>query len=305
MSDSYHQRLIHWVVNGLELQASIFHVGQYCGAWRASTSGHAKASFHLVLKGHCYLHVPGQAAIYLREKEAVFLLRDVPHRLTPFADAQAECSVQTMQAFSENPDGATGLACGFFNFRGKAAEFLTQSFPDYLILRQDSPTLPHVAALFALIQREATLGEQEASPLITRLTELLLFYVIRYMAEAGEQLAGLWAVASRPEFSALLEQVLNDPAQPWPVERMASVSHMSRASFFKHFIDACEQSPAQFLVSLRMNIAARHLRRGDSVLRAAEYVGYQSPAAFTRAFTKVMGLNPGAYQRARRTPAAV
>ena len=49
-----------------------------------------------------------------------------------------------------------------------------------------------------------------------------------------------------------------------------------------------------------MKIAARRLQGGDSVLRAAEHVGYNSQAAFTRAFKRVIGEQPGAFQRARR-----
>ncbi|MDD2670254.1 AraC family transcriptional regulator, partial [Zoogloea sp.] len=60
---------------------------------------------------------------------------------------------------------------------------------------------------------------------------------------------------------------------------------------------------AQFLLQVRMKIAARRLQGGDSVLRAAEHVGYNSQAAFTRAFKKVIGEQPGAFQRARRVPA--
>ena len=81
---------------------------------------------------------------------------------------------------------------------------------------------------------------------------------------------------------------------------MARLAHMSRASFCRHFADTCGQPPAQFLLQVRMKIAARRLQRGESVLRAAEHVGYNSQAAFTRAFKRVVGEQPGAFQRARR-----
>ena len=75
---------------------------------------------------------------------------------------------------------------------------------------------------------------------------------------------------------------------------------MSRASFCKHFASASGHSPAQFLLLLRMKIAARRLHDGVSVERAAELVGYRSHAAFTRAFKRVTGEQPGAYRRDQR-----
>jgi hypothetical protein len=46
----------------LDLQTTLFHLGQYCGSWKASTSGLARAGFHLVLDGECWLHLPQQDA---------------------------------------------------------------------------------------------------------------------------------------------------------------------------------------------------------------------------------------------------
>lgn len=53
--------LIDWLLESLELDASLFHVGRYCGGWHSSTHGLARASFHVVVQGHCWLHVEGQA----------------------------------------------------------------------------------------------------------------------------------------------------------------------------------------------------------------------------------------------------
>ncbi|MDA4542231.1 cupin domain-containing protein, partial [Escherichia coli] len=64
---------------GLQWRASVFHVGQYCGRWRASTAGRARASFHLILDGRCWLHLPGQPSVELQPRDGVFLSRDVPH----------------------------------------------------------------------------------------------------------------------------------------------------------------------------------------------------------------------------------
>ena len=292
-------RIAHWFVSGLELDATVFHVGQYCGPWRASTAGRERASFHLVLRGHSWLHLDGQAPIRLGEREGVFLLRDIPHRLSPEAD-DTHCRPCDMLPMRPAIAGACGLACGFFTFRGQLGELFRSAFPDYVVISADSPSQRALTPLFELILAEAEERGEAGSPLIERLTELLFFYVIRHVARQDDVAAGLWAVARRTEFAPLLAQLLDEPGQDWSIERMASLAHMSRASFCKHFLDASGQPPAQFLVLLRMRIAAQRLQAGDSIDRAAEHVGYRSYAAFSRAFKKVMGTQPGAWRRQRQ-----
>ncbi|MCK9262133.1 MAG: cupin domain-containing protein, partial [Azoarcus sp.] len=172
-------RLVNWLVSGLELETTVFHVGQYCGSWRASTAGRARASFHLVLRGHCFLHLENRAPIELGPRDAVFLLRDRPHSLTPERQPGPACVPRPMQAMLPvRPDG-TSLACGFFDFRGLPGELLRESFPDCLLMRADAPALRAITPLFDLVLAEADRDTAEPSPLIERLTELLLFYLIR------------------------------------------------------------------------------------------------------------------------------
>jgi AraC-like DNA-binding protein len=197
--------------------------------------------------------------------------------------------------------GACGLACGFFTFRGQLGELFRSALPDYVVIRADSPS-QRAVPLFELILAEAERGEA-GSPLIERLTELLFFYVVRDLARSDEVAGGL-AVARRVEFAPVVDGLLREPGREWSVDAMARLAHMSRASFCRHFADTCGQPPAQFLLQVRMKIAARRLQRGDSVLRAAEHVGYNSQAAFTRAFKRVIGEQPGAFQRARRAQMA-
>lgn len=289
--------LVQWMVNGLEPKASLFHLGQYCGSWQASTQGKASASFHLVLHGQCHLHFEQGPSRLLQAGEGVFLLRDLPHRLTPFADPEQTTEPQPMQALQPEQPGTTGLACGFFELSGQTAQLLLASMPDWLLLEQGSPITQAVRPLFEMLLAEATDPHKNASPLIERLTELLFFYLVRDLAEHQQPVSGLWALAGHPQFSGLLRQLLENPAEPWSIASMAASLHMSRASFFKHFTEVCDLPPAQLLLVLRMQLAARKLREGTSVGRAAEAVGYLSQAAFTRAFKKVIGKQPGAYQR--------
>lgn len=299
-----HDQLVHWLVNGLEIEASLFHVGQYCGDWRGSTAGRECASFHLILRGHAYLHMEGRPPVRLEANEGVFLLKDIPHFLSPDAipaSPPTTCAMLPMQPVQT--DGM-GLACGFFQLKGMVGELLRDSFPDHLLLRADSPASQAIAPLFRLILSEAERNVDMSSPLIERLTEVLFFYVVREIARQPDVAAGLWAVASRPGFSPLLKHLLDEPAKAWSLDEMAQLANMSRASFCRHFTSTSGQSPAQFLLQLRMKIAAQRLRKGETVTRAAEQVGYQSPAAFTRAFKKVIGEHPGTYQRSRRASCA-
>lgn len=293
-------QLAHWLLDGIELDAAAFHVGQYCGCWRASSAGRALGSFHLVLRGGCFLHIAGAEPIALHARDGVFLLRDIGHFLSPHADPAGPAFGAPMQPLrppGAAADGATGLACGFFQFRGALGELIADSFPDYLIVRGGQNGLQAAGALFDLILAEAGGDPARPSPLMARLVELLFFYLIRHLGRREPHAAGVLALLRRTEFAPLLDGMLRQPGADWSIASMARLAHMSRASFCKHFAAACGHPPAQFLMLLRMRIAAQRLHAGDSVERAAEHVGYSSHAAFSRAFARAHGEQPGAYRR--------
>ncbi len=248
--------------------------------------------------------------------DAVFLLRDEAHHLSPCADDTLDCRPLAMRATQPvEPDG-TALACGFFQFAGALSGWMVGALPQPLILRADGDDadLRHAAQTFELMRAEADRSAcgysdrpgDAPSPLMERLASLLFFYVLRHAVRhdaAAADHAGLWAVVRRPAFAGLLTQLLHSPGSDWSIDKMAALVHMSRAAFFRQFSEVCGEPPAQFVLRLRMQLAAQRLHHGDSITRAAEHVGYQSNAAFTRAFHRVLGEQPGAYQRALRTDA--
>jgi AraC-like DNA-binding protein len=298
---SRQDRLIHWLLGSLELETTLFHLGQYCGSWKASISGLARSGFHLVLNGQCWLHLADEKAPRLLQAgDAVFFLRDVPHTLSPLADPlqAAQAPPAAMGELDFAVTGSVALACGFFEFRSALNRVFLGSFPDYIVIPAQGGALTELRPLFDLILAEAQGSGPVPSPLITRLVDLLFFYVIRHLCQRQEVTAGLWALLGRPEFAPLLDAIIESPGQDWTVEVMAELTHMSRATFFKRFQQACGATPAQMLQQLRMKQASALIQDGMSLSRAAEQVGYQSDAAFSRVFKKTTGLLPGAYRRA-------
>jgi AraC family transcriptional activator of mtrCDE len=298
-----HDSLTDWLLKSLELETTLFHLGQYCGSWRASTAGLAKAGFHLVLRGACWLHLDEQGeCLALHEGDAIFFLRDLPHTLAPtpeLHDGLPPAGSVPMLPFDPSVPDAVALACGFFGFRAGIAESLMASFPSYVVIRARDSTLREIRPLFELVLSEENRGHATPSPLVARLVDLMFYYVIRDLAARSEVAAGVWAILAAPAFAPLLQALIDDPGHEWTVEAMAAISHMSRATFFKRFTQTAGVAPGQFLLLLLMNVAAQMLTEGVSIARAAQRVGYQSDAAFSRAFKKATGVLPGAYRRAR------
>jgi AraC-like DNA-binding protein len=109
----------------------------------------------------------------------------------------------------------------------------------------------------------------------------------------GQPLGGLVALARQPAFAGLLERLIEEPGQAWTLENMAACAGLSRSAFFKRFNELAGQSPGQVLLALRMRQACQLLKAGNTVEQVGGRVGYQSVAAFTRAFAKAVGVQPG------------
>ncbi|AXA25319.1 AraC family transcriptional regulator [Pseudomonas putida] len=292
--------LVDWLLEGLELDASLFHVGRYCGGWHASTQGMGRASFHLVVQGHCWLHIDGQPEpIRLDSGDAVFLLRDLAYRLSSDADPVDACAQprRTMQALDLEAGDGVGLVCGFFQFQSGLSSLIVEGLADWILLRANDPAGSAARALFELILEECRRQPTPSQTLLERLTHLLFLYVLRQQANGGQSLGGLIALARQPSFAGLLERLIEDPGQSWSLESMAACTGLSRSAFFKRFNELAGQSPGQVLLALRMRHACQLLRAGNTVEQVGAQAGYQSVAAFTRAFAKAIGMQPGAYRK--------
>jgi AraC family transcriptional regulator, activator of mtrCDE len=291
-------RLIQGFLAGLRFETTVFHVGQYCGRWRASTSGRALASYHLVLAGRCHAFIEGQPPLELGPRDGLFFLRDTPHILSFDADRRRLEQAQPTAMrplYPAAPDGV-GLACGFFHFRGGANEAVLDGLPDHVLIRGGTPGLEAASVIFDLILAESGHPPDDPSPLVARLVDLLFYYVLRHAVQQDPTSTGVWALARHATYAGLVEAISREPGRDWSVEAMAREVHMSRASFFKHFVEVGGSSPAQLVVLLRMRAAARRIQDGDSIQQAAAAVGYQSLAAFSRAFKRVLGVSPSAYR---------
>ena len=293
--------LIDWLLESLELDASLFHVGRYCGGWQASTHGLARASFHLLVQGSCWLHFEGQASQQLEAGDALFILRDVPYWLSGESTREAACAMprRQMQALQSGAEEGVGLVCGFFYFQPGLSELIVDSLPTFLLLRAGDPALAAARSLFELILAECERAQGPSAAVLERLSQLLFLYVLRQHGASAGEWRGLLALARQPAFAALLNQLIATPARNWTLEQMAACTGLSRAAFAKRFHELSGQTPGQVLLDLRMREACRLLKDGQSVAEVAEAVGYQSVAAFTRAFQKVTDLLPGAYRRSR------
>lgn len=291
-----------WLLDSLECDASLFHAGRYCGAWQASTQGQARASFHLVVEGECWLHLDDAPVRALASGDAVFLLHDLPFRLASSAhQAEArELPRGDLGALYERAGEGTGLVCGFFDFAGGLSRLIVSALPAVIVLHAEDENTQAARTLFQLIREEASAARSSAA-LLARLGQLLFLYVLRDQLNNPDQgHGGLLALARHARFGPLLERLIAAPEQPWSLQDMAAVTGLSRSAFCKRFQDIGGQSPGQVLLALRMRRACLELDANQSVEVVAERVGYRSVAAFVRAFAKEQGLPPGAYRRRKR-----
>ena len=124
----------------------------------------------------------------------------------------------------------------------------------------------------------------------------------RYLDELPAGQTG-WLAGLRDEVVGRVLTLLHSkPGEPWTLPKLAREAASSRSSLAKRFALLVGQPPMQYLAQWRMQVAANLLTQGGAkVATIGAEVGYDSEAAFSRAFKKATGLAPGAWRAARRT----
>jgi AraC-like DNA-binding protein len=153
------------------------------------------------------------------------------------------------------------------------------------------------------LTQRASVGRAGADAVLTRLAEVMFIEVLRrYLEGLGPGQTG-WLAGLRDEMvGRVLGLIHGQPGYPWTLEALAHQVASSRSNVAKRFADLVGQPPMHYLTQWRMQVAANRLTQGGAKVAAiAAMVGYDSEAAFSRAFKKATGAAPGAWREARRT----
>jgi AraC family transcriptional regulator, activator of mtrCDE len=159
-------------------------------------------------------------------------------------------------------------------------------------------------ALVELMRAESSCFELGGRAMLNALSAALFALTLRMASESAMPPSGLLALAAYPRLAPALTAMFNAPAHPWTLPELAQLCNMSRATLVRQFQEKLGRSANDLLTDIRMTLAANELKKPAITTEAvAEIVGYQSIAAFRRAFTQRVGMTPGDWRRSARAAA--
>lgn len=264
-------------------------------------------AYHYVTRGRLQLQIAGEPAMDVRAGEAVLLPRNDPHLLgssVALRPVSADDLIQQaegggMARINHGGGGeATHLVCGFLG-SDQHRNPLIATLPRVLtidMVRAGSDEWIESSLRFAV--RGLNQGKVGRSTLMSKLSELMFVEAVRAYAAALPAKQTGWLAGLRDQFvGKALAFVHGKPGHPWTTESLAREVSLSRSAFADRFTAAVGMPPKRYLISWRLKIAKEKLREERQPIAQIAYeVGYDSEAAFTRAFKREFGMPPAAWR---------
>lgn len=243
-------------------------------------------------------HRAGERLLHLVEDGPVELVAGAERATLEQGDTVLVATGATHQLRASS--GSASWMSGRFLVEEKAAGPLLSVLPPVIVVRKANLAtdwLPLAAQLLALEMSDPSPGSRV---MVSRLLDLAFIQVLRTWS-AGDQRIGEpgWLTAALDrQLGPALRAIHRHPEQPWPVEELADISAMSRAAFAARFTDLVGDPPGRYLTRLRLARAADQLMTTTSAVGAiGRAVGYESEAAFSRAFGRAYGVSPREWRR--------
>jgi AraC-like DNA-binding protein len=265
--------------------------------------------FHVLTEGRCSARlIEGGQALDLAAGDLIMLPRGNRHlmgsdlRLAPIlADSLVRPGAGGLLRIEHGGGGArTRFVCGYLHCDERLCGQIFDALPKILRVPLGAATATGwVQSLLAAGIQESAAARPGSETVLAKLSELLFVEAMRrYIEHLPEQETG-WLAGLRDRFVGRALALLHDrPGHGWTVEDLADEVGLSRSALAQRFTDVIGQGPMQYLTRWRLTIAAQRLRgEHTSLSRIAEDSGYESGAAFNRAFKRAFGTTPAAWRK--------
>ena len=261
--------------------------------------------FHVVTAGHCWLEVDGEEPRLLQQGSLTLVPHGNGHCIRssqtadtkPLFEIPVEKVSDRYEIMRYGGDGdLTHLTCGVVSFDHVAGQRLIAQLPK--VLQIDSwgeEEGSWLQSTLRFITREARELRPGGETVITHLADILIIQAIRTWIDSAPEANQGWLAALRDNHvGRALAAIHREPEKNWTVALLAKEVGMSRSGFSARFTQLVGESAKHYLTHWRMHLArAQLLETSDTLAILADRHGYQSEAAFCRAFKRVFGVPPG------------
>jgi len=265
--------------------------------------------FHIVAAGDCWLDMPGREPVRLAEGDALVLPYGHEHRLragdateaVPVAQLLPPPPWPRIPVVDHGGGGRTSrVICGFLQCDELLFHPLLHDLPP--LLHVNPATAPADRWLAATVRHtadEASRDSPGSRTLLSRLTELMFVEILRgHMQLLSEERVGWFAACRDGVVGPALQRLHAAPMDDWTLEGLARQVGSSRSVLAERFRHLLGVPPIQYLARWRLHLAAQRLKSGSEPMKTvADEIGYESEAAFSRAFKRQFGLPPGEWRR--------
>ncbi len=266
--------------------------------------------FHVVTGGHCWLEVEGEAPRLLQQGSLALVPHGQGHcirssptgEVVPLFDIPVEQVSDRYEIMRYGGAGElTHLTCGVVRFDHVAARQLVALLPRVLqIDTWNDDEGSWLQSTLRFIAREARELRPGGETVITHLADILIIQAIRSWIDSVPESGHGWLAALRDkQIGRALAAIHRAPEKDWSVASLAKEAGMSRSGFSARFTNLVGESAKHYLTQWRMQLARTQLQESpESLAVLADRFGYQSEAAFSRAFKREFGVSPGSVRHA-------
>ena len=276
--------------------------------------------YHVVVQGSCWASIPDGPSVQLSAGDAVMFPQGDAHVVSSGPRMRGDTDFRWMSDFKVDhfplrlgyngvrfsPSVAEGhnadatLVCGFIGFDAQPFNPLIDALPRLLHLRARKDD-----AWLAGFTQQAVAESHAQRPggeaMLARMSEMMFVDAVRRYADQLPAESAGWLAGLRDRFVGRALALMHEqPAKEWTIDELGQRVGLSRSTLHERFIRLVGIAPMQYLAQWRMQVAARLLLETRATVAAVALdVGYDSEAAFARAFKRLVGKPPAAWRRER------